>query len=547
MLRLQVVSAAFALLTASLVQARAPQYFLSTVRVPQGANAIVDIVRLDARGNAIGNVLKGQQVVPEIWGDSFQLTLPPLSRGPLADGKNYRVDAANALGGAAGQAVDSAGEAVLVYWSPTHSPMQLVGGDSVSGVSDSGTISGNEGDSAVLWETPISNPTALHAAPTDFHCDDEPDLCWDETTAISPNSKYVGGVSGTVVVSEYLRGDLWVDGQEVGGPGENIQAINNSGVVVGGFYSGDPQDEACLSQLGAEHAFSSGPSGRVDLGGPSGDGCFTFAIAVNASGVVVGTTALSSNDSHAAIWENGKFSDLNNVLAEMLPAHTVLTSAVDVTDNGKILMRALDTTTNDTSYLIATPAVPTRISISSNINPSSFGQPIHLVATVTPDSGPKPTGQVQWFDNGKLLGTARMTLIGTASWEPSTWTAGVHKITARYLGAAPAGSSSSANFNQTVKATRTRTTLSASVNTATHGKSFTLTATVVPAFGTIAGNVTFKSNNAILGTAKLDGRTKQARLTTALNKPGKYTLEADYGTTREFAGSTSAELALAVR
>jgi hypothetical protein len=253
------------------------------------------------------------------------------------------------------------------------------------------------------------------------------------------------------------------------------------------------------------------------------------------------------NDSHAAIWVNGKLSDLNNVLASVLPAHTVLTSAVDITDSGKILLKALNTTTNGSSYFIATPAAPARISISSNINPSSFGQPIHLVATVTLNSGSKPTGQVEWFDNGKSLGTARMTAIGTASWEPATWTAGVHKITAKYLGQASSGSSSSAVFNQTVKATSTRTILTSSANPATHGKSFLLTATVVPAFGTIAGNVTFKSGNTVLGTAKLDGRTKQAHLTTALSKAGKYTLTASFGATPNFTASASAGMTLTVK
>jgi probable HAF family extracellular repeat protein len=549
MLRLQLCSAVLSLLAAALVQAQFQQYFISTVPVPSDATSIIDVVRLDAQGNAVGNVLKGKQVVPEIWGSSRQTTLPDIGKGVEADGKDYRLDAANAIGAAAGQGVNSTGDPVLIYWDPAHKPSELIGGDVVGGMSDSGAVVGSGGNSALLWETPGSTPATLPVTQIDQRCESYPELCWAEATVVSPNGKYIGGIAGDDFVSYSLRGVLWIDGQEAGAPGEHIAAINDSGLVVGGFYIGIPDEgTSCLTVLGPEHAFASSPTTFIDLGGlPNGDGCFTYATAVNASGVTVGTSSLSFNDYHAAIWVNGRVADLNSLLAPVLPANTELTAAIDVTDSGKILLRAINTKTNSVGYLIATPAVPTRISISSNINPSSYGQQIHLVASVIPDSGAKPTGQVQWYDNGKLLGAARMTTIGTASWEPSTWGPGAHKITASYTGVAPDGSSRSAIFNQTVKATNTRTALFSSANPATHGKSLTLTATVVPTFGTIGGTVRFMSGNTVLGEGTLDGRTKQTRLTTTLNKAGKYTLTAVYLGTANFTKSTSAGLALTVK
>jgi hypothetical protein len=329
-----------------------------------------------------------------------------------------------------------------------------------------------------------------------------------------------------------------------------IAAINNSRLVVGGYYIGTSgEGQFCPGLVGPLHAFKSGAV-FIDLGvlTPS-DGCNTsYANSVNASGVIVGAASIPGGGSHAVIWgDNELIGDLQTILAPALPTSTEVTSALYITDSGKILLSSINTQTNRYSNLIATPAVPTRISINSDINPSSYGQGIHLVASVIPDSGAKPTGQVQWYDNGNLLGTARMTAIGTASWEPSTWSAGLHKVTASYAGVAPDGSSTATIFNQTVKATSTRTALFASVDPATHSKSFTLTATVVPAFGTIGGTVTFKSGSTVLGTGAVDGRTKQARLATTLKNAGKYSLTAVYGGTANFVGSASARLALTVK
>jgi hypothetical protein len=216
MLRLQLCSAGLSLLASAFVHAQAQQYFISTVPVPKDANSIVDIVRLDAKGSAVGNVLKGQQVVPEIWGDSTQTALPDIGTGVEADGKDYRLDAANAIGAAVGQGVNSAGIPVLIYWDPTHKPWELVGGDVVGGVSDSGVVVGSESNAALVWKTPGSNPTILPVTQSDQRCETDPELCWAEATTVSPNGRYVGGVAGTDFFNLSWRGVVWTDGQESG-------------------------------------------------------------------------------------------------------------------------------------------------------------------------------------------------------------------------------------------------------------------------------------------------------------------------------------------
>ena len=52
----------------------------------------------------------------------------------------------------------------------------------------------------------------------------------------------------------------------------------------------------------------------------------------------------------------------------------------------EFILVAQNTDTNVTKYYVARPLIPTHTSITSNINPSTYGQQIHLVAKVTPDS-----------------------------------------------------------------------------------------------------------------------------------------------------------------
>jgi probable HAF family extracellular repeat protein len=308
---------------------------------------------------------------------------------------------------------------------------------------------------------------------------------------------------------------------------------------------------------GAFHAFRWEAGALTELGalpGATADDAFQSAAnAVNTSGVIVGysqyTTPFpeTAPGYHAVLWQNGKIVDLHSALSAKLPTNMTLTSADDISDIGLMLVTTTDNQTGATARFLVGTIIPTRISITSNINPSSYGQPTHLVAGIIPASGSPPLGNVTWYDGSTLLGTAGLTSIGTASWEPSTWTTGAHNITVVYKGYDPDGPSTSAIFEQTVQATSTKTTLGSSVNPATHSQSFTLTATVAPSFGTVAGSVTFKSGSTTLGTAAVDGRTKQARLATTLKTAGKYSITAVYGGTTNFKSSSSAALALPVK
>jgi hypothetical protein len=90
--------------------------------------------------------------------------------------------------------------------------------------------------------------------------------------------------------------------------------------------------------------------------------------------------------------------------------------------------------------------VATTISLSSSLNPSSFGQPVTFSAQVT---GSSPTGAVTFLDGSTAIGT--VTLAGaTTAFTTSSLATGTHSITAKYGGDGNNASSVSAVLVQTV-------------------------------------------------------------------------------------------------
>jgi len=88
----------------------------------------------------------------------------------------------------------------------------------------------------------------------------------------------------------------------------------------------------------------------------------------------------------------------------------------------------------------------TTTTVSSNNNPSTFGQAVQFTATVSPSAA---TGTVQFLDGGNVLGTGTLSG-GTASFTTNSLTAGAHNITAAYKGDTNDASSTSSAITQTV-------------------------------------------------------------------------------------------------
>jgi sugar lactone lactonase YvrE len=213
----------------------------------------------------------------------------------------------------------------------------------------------------------------------------------------------------------------------------------------------------------------------------------------------------------------------------------------------------------DTTYAASTGALSggqaintpsTTTVILSSANPSVFGQPLTLTATVSagPSATGTPTGSVTFLDGGTSLGTAALTSSGQASFTISIPLAvGLHTLTAVYSGDADFSASASLPITQTVDPGTTTTILVSSANPAVFGQPITLTATVsvnAPASGTPTGSVVFVIDG--VGQAAVFLVNGTATLTTASLFVGTHTITATYSGDADFGASSSAPLTQAI-
>ncbi|HLQ49982.1 MAG TPA: Ig-like domain-containing protein [Terriglobales bacterium] len=190
--------------------------------------------------------------------------------------------------------------------------------------------------------------------------------------------------------------------------------------------------------------------------------------------------------------------------------------------------------------LVVNPTATTT-AISSNHNPSVFGQAVTLTATVSPAGA---TGNVQFKDGSNNLGAPSTLGNGTATFITPSLSVGAYDVTAVYSGDANFQGSTSPSLSQTVNpaGTSTALALTAGSNPSALGQSLTFTATVSEQFGGApSGTVTFKDGNTTLGTGTLNSNT--ATLSTSSLPVGTHSIVAIYGGDGNFASSTSPSLA----
>jgi hypothetical protein len=161
------------------------------------------------------------------------------------------------------------------------------------------------------------------------------------------------------------------------------------------------------------------------------------------------------------------------------------------------------------------------VSLTSSLNPSTYGSSVTFTATVTPSTA---TGTVTFKDGSTTLGTGTIAS-GKTTYSSSKLTGGSHSITAAYAGDTNDTASTSAALTQTVNQVSTTVTLMSSSNPSTYGSSVNFTATVTPA--TATGTVTFKDGSTTLGTATISGGT--ATYATSTLAMGSHSITASYG------------------
>jgi subtilisin-like proprotein convertase family protein len=127
-------------------------------------------------------------------------------------------------------------------------------------------------------------------------------------------------------------------------------------------------------------------------------------------------------------------------------------------DGGSLNSWSLDLTGGGSCLL------PTTTTVTSSVNPSTFGQPVTFTAVTCPavSTPPTPTGTVAFKDGATVLGSGALVAGGgpncaTATFTTSTLSPGAHSITGVYGGDTVYASSTSPVLTQTVNCSSTIT------------------------------------------------------------------------------------------
>ncbi len=376
-------------------------------------------------------------------------------------------------------------------------------------------------------------------AVVDFDLDGRLDVAIADFNA-SDALVYTGLGDGTLVnpvlvetgmnTTDITTGDLNNDGRpdlisaNATNPGSLTVALNTTDVSVISFVVSAP--------AGAE------------LGRPFAVTVATRNVSGNTLQNYTGTVTFTSTDGAAVLPPDVTFTPGDRgVVTVMVTMNTLGPQTVTATDTGNGATGVSGTIT--VTAVMATPA------LSSSANPSQLNDPVTFTFTLTPPFGsdPRPTGMVQFFDNGNPLGAPVMLGAGSGSTATAFITAGAggvpfltagsHTITAEYTGVAPYQSASAA-VTQQVNAPAASAALASNNNPALVNDPITFTFTLTPAVPSNprpTGTVQFFDNGAPLGApvALTGGTTDIATATITagaggvpLLAAGSHTITAEY-------------------
>src|SRR5713101_6579140 len=177
------------------------------------------------------------------------------------------------------------------------------------------------------------------------------------------------------------------------------------------------------------------------------------------------------------------------------------------------------------------------VTVTSSSNPSVFGQPVTLTATLNPTNA---TGTVQFLDGVTNLGAPVTVSNGTATLLTSSLSVGGHSITAVYSGDSNFAGSTSPALGQNVNQAGSATAVTSN-NPSSFGQTVTFTATVsavMPGSGTPTGTVQFKDGINSLGSPVTLSSGTGTFMTSSLSI-GTHNITAVYNGDTSFTSSTS--------
>ena len=297
--------------------------------------------------------------------------------------------------------------------------------------------------------------------------------------AVSYNS---GGISAMSIAIADVNGDGKLD----------LLVANSGSSTVGVLLgNGDGTFQPALVYNSGGSAYS---ANQIVIADVNGDGKLDLLVA-NYGDDTIG--ALLGND-------NGTFQSA--LVYSSGGSGPTSVAAQDVNGDGEPDIVAANINSNNVGVLLNhtnEAKSTTSTTLTSSLNPSTYGQKVTWTATVTPSGSVTPTGKVKFAWNGYTIGSATLNTSGVATLTKSSLNAGSFPLRAVYLGDAANLGSSSPILNQKVLQTTSTATLTSSQNPSTQGQAVTLTdrissPTVIP-----TGPVTFTVGKTVLGTAQL--------------------------------------------
>jgi hypothetical protein len=181
----------------------------------------------------------------------------------------------------------------------------------------------------------------------------------------------------------------------------------------------------------------------------------------------------------------------------------------------------------------------TSTGITASVNPLIAGQTLTLTASVTANGG-TPTGVVNFYNGGSLLGAGQVSAAGVATYSTSTLAVGSYSLTATYEGDTNNTGSTSTALALTVIQATTSVQLTANHASISVGSPVTFTAAVRGNGAVPGGTVTFKDGGNTLGSVALSGGL--ASYSTSALAVGAHTITAIYAGDANDAGSASSSL-----
>jgi large repetitive protein len=191
-------------------------------------------------------------------------------------------------------------------------------------------------------------------------------------------------------------------------------------------------------------------------------------------------------------------------------------------------------------------AATTSTAVTSNLNPSAYGQSVTFTATISGQyglvkgrvRGQAVSGTVAWSNNtGCGMTTVTSGNSGAATCTTSVLAAGSDTVTAIYSGDSN-HSGSTGSFSETVNQAATTTTVASSLNPSAYGQSVSFSAVVSSSGGTPAGTVQFNiDGNAFGSPVTLASGTATSGSSSTLTQ-GTHTVTAVYSGNTSFGGST---------